>query len=122
MVSGGQEMLLGMARDATFGPVLTLGFGGVHVEVLRDVTFRLPPISAQEAREMLEELRLAPLLRGVRGAAASDIAALADAVARFSWLLADLGDELDEVDVNPLAVLPEGQGVRVLDALLVPRA
>jgi acetyltransferase len=121
MVSGGQEMLLGMARDATFGPVLTLGFGGIHVEVLRDVAFRLPPISGEEARAMLEELRLAPLLRGVRGAPASDVSALADAVARFSWLLADLGDWLEEVDVNPLAVLPDGQGVRVLDALLVPR-
>ncbi|WP_372621090.1 acetate--CoA ligase family protein [Falsiroseomonas sp.] len=122
MVAGGQEMLLGMARDATFGPVLTLGFGGIHVEVLRDVTFRLPPISAEEVCEALEELRLAPLLRGVRGAAAADVDALADTVARFSWLLADLGEALEEVDVNPLAVLPRGQGVRVLDALLVPRA
>ncbi|HEV7264793.1 MAG TPA: acetate--CoA ligase family protein [Falsiroseomonas sp.] len=122
MVTGGQEMLLGMARDATFGPVLTLGFGGVHVEVLRDVTFRLPPIPVEDAREALGELRLAPMLRGVRGAPAADVAALADAVARFSWLLADLGDALEEVDLNPLAVLPEGQGVRVLDALLVPRA
>lgn len=122
MVSGGQEMLLGMARDATFGPVMTLGFGGVHVEVLRDVTFRLPPIGAEEAQRMLAELRLAPLLRGVRGARAADAAALAEAVARFSWFLADCGDLLEEVDINPLAVLPEGQGVRVLDALLVPRA
>lgn len=122
MVTGGQEMLLGMSRDATFGPVLTLGFGGIHVEVLRDVTFRLPPVSAVEACEALEELRLAPMLHGVRGAPAADVAALADAVSRFSWLLADLGDALEEVDVNPLAVLPAGQGVRILDALLVPRA
>jgi succinyl-CoA synthetase beta subunit len=121
MVTGGHEMLLGMARDATFGPVLTLGFGGIHVEVLRDVTFRLPPITAEEATAMLEELRLSPMLRGVRGAPAADVPALADAVVRFSWLLADLGEDLDEVDVNPLAVLPAGQGVRVLDALLVPR-
>ncbi|HEY8614228.1 MAG TPA: acetate--CoA ligase family protein, partial [Roseomonas sp.] len=121
MVTGGQEMLLGMARDLTFGPVLTLGFGGIHVEVLRDVTFRLPPVSAGEAQEMLEELRLAPLLRGVRGAPASDMPALADAIARFSWLAADLGELLEEVDMNPLAVLPAGGGVRVLDALVVPR-
>jgi acetyltransferase len=121
MVTGGQEMLLGMARDVTFGPVLTLGFGGIHVEVLRDVTFRLPPISAEEAQAMLEELRLAPLLRGVRGAPASDVPALADAIARFSWLAADLGEVLEEVDVNPLVVMPAGGGVRVLDALVVPR-
>ncbi len=122
MVRGGQEMLLGMAQDATFGPVMTLGFGGVHVEVLRDVTFRLPPISPEEAMRMLAELRLSPMLRGVRGAPASDVVALADAVARFSWFLAECGDLLKEVDINPLTVLPEGQGVRVLDALLVPRA
>jgi acetyltransferase len=121
MVTGGQEMLLGMARDVTFGPVLTLGFGGIHVEVLRDVTFRLPPISAEEAQAMLEELRMAPLLRGVRGAPASDVPALADAIARFSWLAADLGEVLEEVDVNPLVVMPAGGGVRVLDALVVPR-
>jgi acetyltransferase len=121
MVTGGQEMLLGMARDTTFGPVLTLGFGGVHVEVLRDVTFRLPPIGAEEALRMLEELRLAPLLRGVRGAPTSDVAALAGAVERFSWFVADLGDAFEEAEINPLAVLPQGQGVRVLDALLVPR-
>ncbi|MGG5808591.1 acetate--CoA ligase family protein [Falsiroseomonas sp. CW058] len=119
MVTGGQEMLLGMSRDATFGPVLTLGFGGVQVEVLRDVTFRLPPVTAEEADAMLSDLRLAPLLAGLRGAPAADRAALADAVARFSWLAADLGDLLAEVDVNPLAVLPAGQGVRVLDALVV---
>lgn len=122
MVTGGQEMLLGMARDATFGPVLTLGFGGIHVEVLRDVTFRLPPITAEEAQAALEELRLAPMLRGVRGAPAVDVAALADAIARFSWLIADLGESLEEVDVNPLAVMPAGGGVRVLDALVVKRA
>jgi acetyltransferase len=121
MVTGGQEMLLGLTRDATFGPVLTIGFGGIHVEVLRDVTFRLPPVSAAEAAEALEELRLAPLLRGVRGAPAADITALADAIARFSWLASDLAEEIEEIDVNPLSVLPAGQGVRVLDALVVQR-
>jgi acetyltransferase len=121
MVAGGQEMLLGMTRDITFGPVLTIGFGGIHVEVLRDVTFRLPPISAAEAAEALEDLRLAPMLRGVRGAPAADLAALADAISRFSWLATELGGEIEEIDVNPLAVLPSGQGVRVLDALVVQR-
>ena len=121
MVMGGQEMLLGLSQDATFGPVLTLGFGGIHVEILRDVTFRLPPLTTEEAREALEELRLAPLLRGVRGAPAADVEALAEAVMRFSWLAADLGEGLAEVDVNPLAVLPAGQGVRVLDALILQR-
>lgn len=118
MVSGGQEMLLGMSRDATFGPVLTLGFGGVYVEVLRDVTFRLPPVTPEEAGAMIAELRMAKLLEGVRGAPPADAAALADAIARFSWLVADLDGEIAEIDINPLAVLPAG--VRVLDALVVP--
>ncbi|NGM19655.1 acetate--CoA ligase family protein [Roseomonas stagni] len=119
MVTGGQEMLLGVTRDPSFGPVLTIGFGGTLVEVLRDVTFRLPPISVAEATEALESLRLAPLLHGHRGAPACDIAALADAIARFSWLATDLGDLVAEIDVNPIAVLP--QSVRVLDALIVTR-
>jgi len=125
MVSGGQELLLGMVQDATFGPVLTVGFGGIHVEVLRDVTFRLPPVTAAEAEAMLRELRLFPLLGGVRGAPPADLAALADAIARFSWLAADLGAGIAEIDVNPLVVLPRGGGggggVRVLDALIVRR-
>jgi succinyl-CoA synthetase beta subunit len=71
---------------------------------------------------MLAKLRLSPLLGGLRGAPAADAAALADAVARFSWFVADCADLLEEAEINPLAVLPDGEGVRVLDALLVPRA
>jgi acetyltransferase len=119
MVSDGVEMLLGASRDSNFGPVLTVGFGGIHVEVLRDVVFRLPPVSVGEAQEMLEELRLFPLLRGVRGRPPADVAALCDAIARFSWLAHDLGAHVAEVDVNPLVVLPQGRGVRMLDALVV---
>lgn len=120
MVSGGQELLLGITQDPTFGPVLAVGFGGIFVEVLKDVAFRLPPIAPEEAREMLRELRLFPLLEGVRGAAASDLAALVDAIHRFSWLAADLPPGF-EVEVNPLMVLPGNQGVRVVDALVVRR-
>lgn len=119
MVTGGTEMLLGITADPTFGPVLTIGFGGVHVEVLRDVAHCLPPIDADQAREALEELRLFPLLRGVRGAPPGDLDALVDAILRFSWLAHDLGDRIAEVDVNPLVVLPQGRGVRVVDALVV---
>jgi len=119
MVTGGLEMLIGITADPAFGPVLAIGFGGVHVEVLRDVALRLPPIGAEEAREALEELRLFPLLQGVRGAPAADMDALVDAILRLSWLAQDLGDRVAEVDVNPLVVLPQGRGVRVVDALVV---
>ncbi len=121
MVTGGQEMLLGITQDATFGPVLAVGFGGILVEVLKDVAFRLPPVSPAEAEAMLRELRLFPLLQGVRGAPASDLPALVAAICRFSWLAADLGEAPFEVEVNPLIVLPQGRGVRVVDALVVRR-
>jgi acyl-CoA synthetase (NDP forming) len=119
MVTDGVEMLLGASCDPNFGPVLAIGFGGIHVEILRDVAFRLPPITAAEAREMLEELRQFPLLLGARGRPRADIMALCDAIARFSWLAHDLSEHAAEIDINPLAVLPEGRGVRMLDALIV---
>jgi len=121
MVSEGQEILLGIADDPTFGPVLTVGLGGIHVEVFKDLAFRLPPVSLEEATEMLHELRSLPLLQGVRGQPRLDIAALADAIARMSWLAFDLRDRIAEFDINPVKVLPERRGVRILDALAVIR-
>ena len=121
MVGAGQEILVGMAHDRTFGPVLTVGLGGVYVEVLKDLAFRLPPCDAAEATEMLRGLRLWPLLQGPRGRPRSDVEALAAAIERLSWLAHDLGDRIVELDVNPLAVLPRGEGVRVVDALVVAK-
>jgi acetyltransferase len=121
MVTDGHEMLVGVSHDPTFGPVLTVGLGGIHVEVLKDVAFRLPPLGAEDALEMLRELRSFALLEGVRGQAPSDIAALGDAVARISWLAVELAELVAELDVNPLRVLPKGRGVRVVDALVVTR-
>ena len=117
MVAGGEEMLLGMAHDPTFGPVLTVGVGGIFVEVLKDVAFRLPPVGIDDAEEMIRELRGFPLLAGARGRPPADLAALADAIARVSWLAIDLADLVAELDINPLRVLPSGGGVRVVDAL-----
>src|SRR5262249_41882180 len=119
MVTEGQELLVGIARDPTFGPVVTVGLGGIFVEVLKDVAFRLPPIAPDEALEMVRGLRGFPLLAGARGQAVADLEALADAVARLSWLAVDLGERVAEIDVNPLRVLPRGQGVRAIDALVV---
>ena len=103
MVEEGHELLLGMVRDAQFGPLVVVGFGGIYVEVLADTAARLAPFDAAEAREMLDELRMAPALRGARGRAPVDMEALADTVSRFSTLAAT-APELAEIEVNPLIV------------------
>jgi len=122
MVTEAQEMFVGVSHDATFGPVLTFGLGGIYVEVLKDLAFRLCPLSHTEARRALGELRAFKLLEGVRGQAAADIDALVDCLVRVSWLAVDLGDRIAELDINPLSVLPKGRGARVVDALIIPHS
>ena len=121
MVGEGHEVLVGLSQDPTFGPVLTVGLGGIHVELLKDVVFRLPPVDAGEALDMLRELRTWPLLAGARGRPPADIEALAACIERTSWLAADLAGVVGELDVNPLVVLQQGAGARVVDALVVMR-
>lgn len=117
MVPRGAEMMLGIVRDQVFGPLLAVGFGGIYVEVLRDITYRVPPVSADVARGMLGELRGYRILEGVRGQLPADIDALVDCIVRISWLAADHGDTIRELDVNPLTVT--ARGARAVDALLV---
>ena len=101
MVEDGHELLLGMVRDPQFGPLVLVGFGGIYVEILGDTSARLAPFDAAEAREMLEELRMAPILLGARGRAPADVTTLAETVSRFS-VLAATTPELAEMEVNPL--------------------
>ena len=115
----GVECLLGITRDPQIGPVMALGLGGVLVEALKDVTVRVPPISAAEARGALDSLRGRAILSGVRGAPPADIEALADMASRLSWLAYDLRDGIEELDLNPVLVLAEGQGAVAVDALMV---
>lgn len=121
MVTGGVETIVGLSRDDLFGPVVAVGLGGVFVEVFQDVTFRVPPFGRQEAERLVSELRALPLLRGARGRPPADVAALVDAVMSVQQIALDLGDDLAELDLNPLVVLPEGQGAVALDALVIPR-
>ncbi len=107
MVEGGKELLLGMVRDSQFGPTVMVGFGGIYVEVLKDTAMRLCPVQVSEARAMLDELRMAPLLHGVRGEAPVDMRALSEAICRFAQLAVDL-PELAEIEVNPLVAGPAG--------------
>jgi acetyl coenzyme A synthetase (ADP forming)-like protein len=110
--SHGVELLLGMVRDPQFGPLVMVGFGGIFVEILGDVATRLAPIDRAEARAMLDELRMAPALRGARGRQPIDLDGLADVIARFSALVADV-PELLELEINPL--LADASGSRALD-------
>ena len=117
-VVGGKEVLIGVQRDPSFGPIVVFGMGGIYVEILRDVTFRLAPVRPLGARHMIESVRAFPVLQGARGEPPSDLAALAEAIERVSQLAVDL-PEVAELDLNPLLVRPAGQGVVAVDARIV---
>lgn len=120
MVSGGVELIAGVSRDPVFGPVVMVGMGGIHAEVLNDVAVQVAPVSQPEALAMIRKLRLFPLLDGARGQPRADIEAAASLVARLSEFACRHADDVAEIDLNPVLVRPEGQGVVVLDALMVP--
>jgi acetyltransferase len=119
MAPGGVEVMLGVASDPTFGVVVVAALGGIHVEVLRDIAYRIPPLTAADALAMLRELRAYPIFGGVRGARPRDLDALCDTIVRLSWLAHDHADTVAEIDINPLTVLEPGAGVRVVDALII---
>ncbi|MFD5515842.1 acetate--CoA ligase family protein [Streptomyces sp. NPDC127066] len=121
MVERGVEMVVGVTHDQLFGPTVTVGLGGVLVEVLRDTAVRVPPFGDDQARAMLSELRGRALLDGVRGGPPVDVDALVEVVIRVQRMALELGDEISELDINPLMVLPRGQGAVALDALVMCR-
>jgi acetyl coenzyme A synthetase (ADP forming)-like protein len=114
MVPAGREIIVGIDRDPQFGPLLMFGLGGVYVEVLHDVVFRLCPVSPEEAREMISEIRAFGLLRGARGQAPADIEAIVDVLVRVSALAVDFPD-ITELDINPLIVMDRGGGAVAAD-------
>jgi acetyltransferase len=119
MAKKGVEIIIGTMLDATFGPMIMVGLGGVTTELFRDVIYRPAPVSAAEASAMLAELKAAPLLNGFRGAAKADVAALSKLIAQVSVLAAGYRDRISEIEINPVLVHPQGQGVTVVDALVV---
>jgi len=121
MVTGGVETIVGVSYDPQLGPMLLFGSGGVLVEVFGDVSHRHCPITRAQALAMIAETKGAKMLQGFRGKPACDIDALADTLVRVSHLAAQLEGTLAELDINPLVVLPAGQGVKALDALVVIR-
>ncbi|HWI12798.1 MAG TPA: acetate--CoA ligase family protein, partial [Burkholderiales bacterium] len=119
-MADGVELIAGAVNDVCFGPTVLFGLGGIFAEALRDVTYRFAPFGADEAREMLREIRGAALLDGYRGQPPVNKDAIAEALSRLSWLIADHADRIAEIDVNPLFASP--QGVVAADAVIVLRA
>jgi len=117
MLSGGKEVIIGMIRDPTFGPMLMFGLGGVYVEILRDVRFAIAPVNEKEAREMITGIKTYPLLAGVRGAKPSDTGSLAEIILKVSKLVCDFS-EIEEFEINPVMVLEEGKGAFAVDMRL----
>jgi acetyltransferase len=118
MVRGGVEVIVGTTRDPTFGPLVLFGMGGIYAEALADVSVRLAPLARADAEEMLAEVRAAKILTGLRGAAPPDREALIATLLRVGWL-AHACPHVRELDLNPLLVLPEGQGISAVDARFV---
>ena len=113
------EVIIGSVNDSTFGPTVMFGLGGIFVEVLKDVTFRVAPISVEEALGMEDEIRSAAILNGTRGESPRDKAALAKVLAAYAYMVYDLKDEIAESDANPVIVYENGQGVKVVDARII---
>jgi hypothetical protein len=118
MAGEGIEMILGVKRDPLFGPVVLCGFGGILVELLKDITIGIPPLSLEEANGMLQRLRGFAILGGVRGKPRADVDALCGAIVGVSQLAVALGDQLLGLDINPMIVLLKGAGVVAVDAVV----
>lgn len=119
MAPWGTETIVGSVNDTTFGPTVMFGLGGIFVEVLKDVVFRVAPISDKEAAMMLEAIRGAPILDGVRGEAPRDKKVLAQVLSKYAHMINDLGEHIQESDANPILVYEEGEGVAVVDARII---
>jgi len=114
MVKGGKELIIGSKLEPGFGPVIMLGMGGIYVEVLKDVTFKLAPVTDKEADDMIASIKTQKLLQGVRGEKPSDIAKLSECIQRLSQLVSDF-KEIKELDMNPVLVMEKGKGCKILD-------
>ncbi len=118
MVKGGVECILGMKWHKHFGKLLAFGLGGVYVEYLKDVSFALAPATDMDAKRMIEAIKTYPLLKGARGQSEFDVDAIQDAILRLSQMAEDQ-DYIEEIDINPLIVLPNGKGYKIVDARVI---
>lgn len=118
MAPRGQEVIVGMQRDPNFGPLIMFGMGGIYVELFKDVSFRIAPVTREEARQMIHDTHAGRLLTGFRGQKVADLEAVVDCILRISQFALDF-PEVQEVEVNPLLVMPEGQGALALDGRII---
>ena len=121
MAKKGVEIIVGTMTDGIFGPMIMVGLGGITTELFRDVIYRPAPVSAAEASAMLASLKAAPLLNGFRGATKADVVALSQLISEVSLLAAQHAEKISEIEINPVLVHPERQGVTIVDALVVPK-
>ncbi len=119
MVRGGVEVFAGVSRDPAFGPVLAFGLGGIFVEILKDISLRLPPITPEEALAMITSLRGFPLLSGARGRVKADVRKAVEILTQLSTLSLELADLITEIDINPLVLFGEGEGGKAVDARMI---
>jgi acyl-CoA synthetase (NDP forming) len=115
MLSGGVEVMIGVTHDPLFGPLIAFGLGGIHVEILGDVRFRITPLTDRDAAQMVREIKGYRLLQGYRGHPAADVEAIEEVLLRLSRLVEEI-PEISEVDLNPILAMPPGQGCRIVDA------
>ena len=115
MLSGGTEVMVGVTHDPLFGPLIAFGLGGIHVEILGDVRFRITPLTERDANQMVREIKGYRLLQGYRGHPAADVEAIEEVLLRLSRLVEEI-PEISELDLNPIFALPPGQGCRIVDA------
>jgi acyl-CoA synthetase (NDP forming) len=115
MFSSGVEVMVGVTHDPLFGPLIAFGLGGIHVEILGDVRFRITPLTDRDAAEMVREIRGYRLLEGYRGHQSADIQALENVLLRISRLVEEV-HEIKDLDLNPIFALPPGEGCRIVDA------
>ena len=118
MLSGGKEVIVGMVKDPTFGPMIMFGLGGIYVEILKDVKFAIAPVNHEEAYSMVKNIKTHKLLEGARGENPADIDSITEVILRISQLVTDF-PEINEFEINPLIVFDEGEGALAVDMRLV---
>ena len=120
MVKEGVEAIVGVTHDPAFGPLIMFGLGGTYAELIRDIALRLHPLTDLDARELISSIKMAKLFEGYRGSPPSDTKALEDLLLRVSTIVEDI-PEISELDLNPVKVMPQGEGYWVVDARIMVR-